>query len=208
MKRVKAMPAGYSKAEGETLYYLHQLVLEELGKYDSGRLLEISPGGLRLWKQIENLNRFKIHGCDIDCHNASIKHCDLNEDNIPFDDEFFENVVCCEVIEHIHDPWKLIAEAKRVMKSKGKLIITTPNVSKMYDRLHYLLKGFVPSFGGLKFKSYMQHINPINIRELLLILNKHGFEINDVKYNIFKKYHGLFPKGWFGYSVAVFATKE
>lgn len=36
---------GYSKSEGETLYYLHRMIVEELRGYEGGRLLEIAPGG-------------------------------------------------------------------------------------------------------------------------------------------------------------------
>lgn len=199
---------GYSKAEGETLYYLHKLILQELIKYEKGQLLEISPGDLRLWTQIKKLNQFEMYGCDIVCNDASIKYCNLNTDNIPFNDEFFDYVVCCEVIEHIQNPWKLINQIKRVLRSEGRLIITTPNVSKIHDRIYYFFRGFFPGFQYEKYMHSMQHINPINIRELLLILNENGFRINDVKYNIHKKYHALFPKGWFGYSVAVFAVNE
>lgn len=199
--------SGYSKPEGETLYYLHKICLDELRKCEKGKLLEISPGQLRFWRQIKELNKFELYGCDIECNDDSIKYCNLNTDDLPYDNALFDDVVCCEVIEHIHNPWKLIAEMKRVLKPGGKLIISTPNISKMYDRIFYLFKGFFPGFQYERYNHAMQHINPINIKEMLLLLNENGFVINDIKYNVTKKYQKLFPKGWFGYCVALFAVK-
>lgn len=63
------------------------------------------------------------------------------------------------------------------------------------------------TFQTLILPSVMQHINPINIKEMPLLLNENGFVINDIKYNVTKKYQKLFPKGWFGYCVALFAVK-
>ncbi len=200
--------SGYSKAEGETIYYLHKICIEELSRYKNGKLLEISPGGLRLWRKIKELNKFDMHGCDIECNDDTIKYCNLNADDLPYNHALFDYVVCCEVIEHIHNPWKLIAEIKRILKPGGKLIISTPNISKMYDRIYYLLKGVIPSFQYEKHTHSMQHINPINIKELLLILNECNFVVSDIKYNLAKKYQKLFPKGWFGYSVVVIGSKS
>lgn len=161
-----------------------------------------------MWRQIQNLEKFELFGCDIKCANELIVYCDLNKDSLPYDNGYFDYVICCEVIEHIRNPWSLVGEIKRVMKAKGRLIISTPNVSKIYDRIYYLLRGVLPSFEQTEYISEMQHINPINIRELMLILNESDFRVEAVKYNICKGYQRLFPCGLFGYSAAVFAYKE
>ena len=198
---------GYSKAEGESLLYLHKIVIEELMKREPGKLLEISPGKLRLWRQIQSLEKYEMYGCDIDCTEEFITYCDLNRNNLPYENDFFDYVICCEIIEHIHNPWKLISDIKRVLKPHQQLIITTPNVSKIIDRILYLFRGHLHSFGETTYHGPMQHINPINIRELVLILNEQSFDIADIKYNTTKAYQTVFPKGWFGYSVGVFAYK-
>lgn len=45
---------------------------------------------------------------------------------IPFDDDTFDLVTALDVIEHVDDDVKLISEARRVLKPKGLLLITTP----------------------------------------------------------------------------------
>ncbi len=45
---------------------------------------------------------------------------------LPFPDNSFDDVVSCEVIEHVDNPEKMVAEASRVLKPGGKFILTTP----------------------------------------------------------------------------------
>lgn len=46
---------------------------------------------------------------------------------IPFQDRSFDYVISSEVVEHVPDPFKAIAELHRVLKPGGILVITTPN---------------------------------------------------------------------------------
>jgi ubiquinone/menaquinone biosynthesis C-methylase UbiE len=47
-------------------------------------------------------------------------------ESIPFPNDFFDAAICCEVIEHIHNPEKLLADSYRVIRKGGKMIISTP----------------------------------------------------------------------------------
>lgn len=47
-------------------------------------------------------------------------------DNIYFKNSLFDVVFSGEVLEHLDDPQLLISEGYRILKEKGKLIITTP----------------------------------------------------------------------------------
>lgn len=47
--------------------------------------------------------------------------------HVPYEDGFFDVVVCTEVIEHIPHYEETITELKRVLKKDGLLIITFPN---------------------------------------------------------------------------------
>ena len=49
------------------------------------------------------------------------------EDLSRFKDGEFDNVICCEVLEHLYDPLPAIKEAYRVLKEGGKYIITVPH---------------------------------------------------------------------------------
>lgn len=46
---------------------------------------------------------------------------------LPFQDEAFDLVVCFETIEHVADVSAALAELRRVLRSDGSLVISTPN---------------------------------------------------------------------------------
>ncbi|HET9931340.1 MAG TPA: class I SAM-dependent methyltransferase, partial [Polyangiaceae bacterium] len=63
---------------------------------------------------------------------------------LSFADLSFDTVVCMEVIEHVSDPRKLLAEIARVLKPEGRAILTCPSEAfpVTYDPINYLLAPF------------------------------------------------------------------
>ena len=50
---------------------------------------------------------------------------------LPFKNEVFDGILCTEVLEHVKNYERVIDEISRVTKTKGKVLITTPN--KKYE---------------------------------------------------------------------------
>jgi ubiquinone/menaquinone biosynthesis C-methylase UbiE len=71
------------------------------------------------------------HTVDLDPKRLPDTVGDIHE--LPFDDNSFGTIVCTEVLEHCHTPHKAIAELQRVLKSEGKLILTTRFVYPLHD---------------------------------------------------------------------------
>ena len=53
--------------------------------------------------------------------------------NLPFKDESFEVVVCSEMLEHADNPQKVISEIKRVLKPRGRVVLTTRFAFPVHD---------------------------------------------------------------------------
>jgi len=70
-------------------------------------------------------------------------YCDMSEDKFPFEDNSFDYTTMLCSIEHIINPLHAIKEAKRVLKPKGKMIITLPNAVNFKNRFLFLF-GKVP----------------------------------------------------------------
>jgi SAM-dependent methyltransferase len=98
---------------------------------------------------------------------------------IPFEDNLFDVVISFELIEHLLDPKKLLSEINRVLKENGAVILSTPNLSYIFNRLSLLFgsgKGF---FGdqGIRYPDQEIHIRFFTFRSLKNLLSKHGFKV-------------------------------
>lgn len=62
-----------------------------------------------------------------------------NATNLPFPEAHFDKVIASEVIEHIPDWKKSLFEMHRVLKSKGVLVISTPNRRSWYGFDRYVI---------------------------------------------------------------------
>jgi SAM-dependent methyltransferase len=67
----------------------------------------------------------KESGRDLNNKNPNIY---FNGLDIPFKDNFFDFIICTEVLEHAIDPEYLCAEMRRVLKPSGLLLITVPSM--------------------------------------------------------------------------------
>ena len=114
--------------------------------------------------------------------------CDLNE-TLPFADGSFDAIACVDGIEHIENPFALIREAGRVLRSGGVLVISTPNIMALRSRVRFLLTGFHHKFKTPLNESARRpehHINPLTFQELRYALHTAGLRITDVAINRIK----------------------
>jgi ubiquinone/menaquinone biosynthesis C-methylase UbiE len=59
---------------------------------------------------------------------GSFRIGDLHD--LPYPDAAFERVMCIETLEHVDDPARVVAEMERVLKPRGKLLVTVPEQSR------------------------------------------------------------------------------
>jgi SAM-dependent methyltransferase len=62
---------------------------------------------------------------------------DLDEP-LPFDDASFDVVVAGELLEHLRDPRRLVADALRVLRPGGTFVASVPNAYRLKNRLRFL----------------------------------------------------------------------
>lgn len=58
---------------------------------------------------------------------------------LDFSDAYFDKVLCSEVVEHIPNAAKAFSEMRRVLKTGGRLVISTPNKVSWYGWERYWL---------------------------------------------------------------------
>lgn len=131
--------------ENEIPTYLMQSAVQKYlfaGKFLIGKnVLDIGCGiGYGSKIMYDQKPHLKFFGCDKD--ESAIKYANIkygkyikfqktDANSINFDDEYFDNIVSFETLEHISDGNSFIKELKRVLNKNGILIMSTPN--RIYD---------------------------------------------------------------------------
>lgn len=66
------------------------------------------------------------------CPDAEIKQADIENDGLPYDDDYFDVIFSKSVIEHFHNPEILVKEVFRCLKPGGTAIILAPSWEHNY----------------------------------------------------------------------------
>lgn len=103
-----------------------------------------------------------------------ITNGDLEAEEIGLGDAKFGLVCLIEIIEHMHNPGHLLRHAVKHLRDDGVVLITTPNVHSLIQRVKYLVTGrFVHFDQG----SDPTHYQPIVIDAWKRMLPRYGLQI-------------------------------
>ena len=163
---------------------LHELVIAELLARGPGHVLDLPAGPGYLIRDLQAAG-FTGVAADVD----ESLHClpgvtyaavDMTR-TFPYGDASFDYVVSIEGIEHVADPFMFLREVRRVLKSDGRLILTTPNVGCLESRGHFFCSGFhTMENGPIPLDTpniYFEHINPMTLSQLWFACERQGLRI-------------------------------
>jgi SAM-dependent methyltransferase len=87
--------------------------------------------GVDVWESAEKLIRKTVRQKNgTDSYTFEVRNFNVERDPFPYPDNFFQVVLCCELIEHLRrDPMHMLWECNRVLAEGGYLILTTPNIT-------------------------------------------------------------------------------
>ncbi|WP_185747316.1 class I SAM-dependent methyltransferase [Humibacillus xanthopallidus] len=101
---------------------------------------------------------------------------------LPLDSASVDAIFCGELIEHLFDPRRFLDECHRVLVPGGLLLVTTPNIATLQDRLRFLL-GKAPRHIDPLHDYIRLHIRPFTPELLDRAFSSVGFRTLDVRSN-------------------------
>jgi SAM-dependent methyltransferase len=174
----------------------------------------------------------KYIGMDIEIsgHNNVNSPVDIFYDGItiPFKNDYFDSIVCFEVLEHVFNPDDFLKEANRVLKPGGSAIFTVPFIwdehEQPFDYARYSSFGLKHLFEKSGFTVVTSKKYLSDLRLLPLLLNTYIYKVikkiiaNKMSYllilplttinNIFGHLFYLFPKNKDLYLGNIFHLKK
>ncbi|MGA3086360.1 MAG: class I SAM-dependent methyltransferase [Thermodesulfobacteriota bacterium] len=193
-------------------YHLARFVdtLDQLGRGGGKRLLDIGafPGHLTLAAQAMGYQVEALTGTNesprsldkfiarLSLHHIPTALADVEFDTFPFPDKSFDVVLATEIIEHLpFNPYHLLRETFRVLKPQGKMIISTPNLPKLDNLIHFAFGRSIhpdirlPFYKTFKSILIGRHIREYTAQELIYMLEEQNkamyrFEGTEVSYSM------------------------
>lgn len=161
-----------------------------LNKLEKGKILDIGCAYGFILKKIPNV--FERFGVDVSEYalnqakqinpGADFKIANA-EEPLPFPREYFDIIICNDVIEHLENPAMAIENIKKVLKKDGVFYLNTPN-------LNWLRKNL---FAYADKKEH--HVSLFKQEDLIALLERSGFEIlekytyTSIAFFFFIKFH-------------------
>lgn len=109
------------------------VLLREADIHPQDRVLEVGCGAGHI---LERIPRGSLTGVDISPVQIERSKKRLGTraelliakgENLPFEDESFDRIICTEVFEHVLEPELILREMKRVLKKNGIISLSIPN---------------------------------------------------------------------------------
>jgi O-antigen biosynthesis protein len=150
---------------------------------ENSKILDIgcNDGKIRLF--LKNPHYFGVDAdkdsiSELTKQKVKAKQADLNKNELPFKNEKFDFVLLLDILEHVANPQKLLQEAKKRLKTEGRIIISLPNDYHILNKIRFIFNKHLTQD---PFAPY-GHLHYFPIKSGEKFLEKNGFEILTMTY--------------------------
>ena len=160
---------GITPRDYEELEDRHKKVLDIFSRYKFERILDVGCGDGNFSVLLKEACKAKeVYGIEISEKGAEMARkngvkcyqLDVDEEDFPFEDNYFDAVTAFELIEHLFDPDHFLDEVCRVLKPEGIFVLSTPNLASIHNRIA-LLFGYQPFSMNPSHRYRVGHITEI-----------------------------------------------
>lgn len=154
--------------------------------------------------------------------------CDIDTESFSFKDSGYDVVLLIDVLEHLHDPKQVLLECYRVLSPGGLIVITTPNMVNLRNRVFAIFGRSIYSpldewLGGSqrtsngKFRRFIGHVREYTMQEINCMLSRYGFQVllkryyashlwdKGISYGLYRLFESLCPR--FRYHMLIVGRK-
>lgn len=154
--------------------------------------------------------------------------CDVDTETFPFKNSSYDVVLLMDIIEHLHDPRRVLLECHRVLSQGGLMVIGTPNMVNLRNRvfaifgrsIYYPLDEWLGNSQRIangKLRRFIGHIREYTMKEIDYMVRKYGFQVllrryyashvqrTSILHNLYKFFERLYPS--FAYHMLIIGRK-
>ena len=131
-------------------------------------------------KEAFGIELFDAAAAEAGKHLDQVICADIATTEIPFANQFFDVILCLDVLEHLADPWSALAKLKRVLRDDGCLIASIPNIAYAPVLLKILFNRFEYADSGVLDKTHLRFFTLHTMKNLFADC---GFVIEEVQPN-------------------------
>lgn len=155
LARLSSLTIGTNARDFLVMHYLIGDLEQAISAFSKGTVLDIGCGN-KPYEQLFSGRITKYVGCDVVQSDQNKVDVLCPATNLHFQHEEFDTVFTTQVIEHVDDPAKMLAEANRVMKMDGHIIVSAPFCWELheepYDFYRYSKYGLQVMMGKAGFE--------------------------------------------------------
>jgi 2-polyprenyl-3-methyl-5-hydroxy-6-metoxy-1,4-benzoquinol methylase len=166
---------------------------------DSRRILEVGCGEGLFSEELKKTLQAEVWGIEADSNAAEkaksktdkVLHGDVNVliDDLP--DDYFDCIVCNDVLEHLVDPYEVLTRLKGKLSGKGVIVASIPNVRHISVLNELILKKqWRYADAGILDRT---HLRFFTRRSILEMFDGLGFDVIRIKginkTSSFRKFH-------------------
>ncbi len=134
-------------------------------------------------KQVIGLDRVE-NGLEIASDRGIETHyADIDDADFVFPDDTFDCVLAADVLNYAYDPDSVVSEIRRVLISQGALIITTPNLASVENRIRMLF-GRHPLDLEVRAQQGVGNVRLFTFKTLRDLLVDNGFIVCSIESDI------------------------
>ncbi len=161
-----------------------EYILSRIGR--GKKVLDVGCLGGKLSRLILDQNN-EVWGIELNSNSASVarergirvKIADV-EEGLPFEDASFDVVNAGEILEHLYDTRFFFCEAKRVLKSRGMILFSVPNLNSIENRIRVVTGGYLTTLGAYPEDHFGERVRVFNRSKIEELCEQTGFRLTHI----------------------------